>query len=83
LEPIFHPDFYGYRPRRSALDAVVRCRTRCWRHDWVIDLDVRSFFDSLDDQLVLRSVAHHTDQQWILRYVQRWLNAPLAREAVA
>ena len=79
VEPMFHPDSYGYRPRRSALDAVGRCRERCWRYDWAIDLDVRSFFDSLDHSLVLRSVAHHTDQRWILLYVQRWLKAPLRR----
>jgi RNA-directed DNA polymerase len=80
VEPIFHPDSYGYRPGRSALDAVARCRERCWRHDWAIDLDLRSFFDSLDHQLVLRSVAHHTDQRWILLYVERWLKAPLQGE---
>lgn len=79
VEPMFHPDSYGYRPRRSALDAVGRCRERCWRYDWAIDLDVRSFFDSLDHSLVLRSVAHHTDQRWIVLYVQRWLKAPLRR----
>jgi RNA-directed DNA polymerase len=80
VEPVFHPDSYGYRPRRSALDAVGRCRERCWRYDWAIDLDLRSFFDSLDHGLVLRSVAHHTDLRWILLYVERWLKAPLRRE---
>jgi RNA-directed DNA polymerase len=80
VEPVFHPDSYGYRPRRSALDAVGRCRERCWRYDWAIDLDLRSFFDSLDHSLVLRSVAHHTDLRWILLYVERWLKAPLQRE---
>ena len=80
VEPIFHPDSYGYRPRRSALDAVGRCRQRCWSYDWVLDLDLKSFFDSLDHSLVLRSVAAHTDLRWILLYVQRWLKAPLQRE---
>jgi RNA-directed DNA polymerase len=80
VEPVFHPDSYGYRPRRSALDAVGCCRERCWRYDWAIDLDLRSFFDSLDHSLVLRSVAHHTDLRWILLYVERWLKAPLQRE---
>jgi RNA-directed DNA polymerase len=80
VEPIFHPDSYGYRPGRSALDAVGRCRERCWRYDWAIDLDLRSFFDSLDHSLVLRSVAHHTDLRWILLYVERWLKAPLQRD---
>ncbi len=80
VEPIFHPDSYGYRPRRSALDAVAACRERCWRTDWVIDMDIRGFFDNLDHDLLLKAVAHHTDQRWILLYVQRWLTAPLQRE---
>jgi len=77
VEPIFHPDSYGYRPGRSALDAVAVCRERCWRNDWVIDLDVRAFFDSVDHSLMLKAVARHTDQRWILLYVKRWLQAPL------
>src|SRR6266567_4030801 len=79
VEPIFHPDSYGYRPRRSALDAVARCRERCWRNDWVIDLDVRAFFDSVDHSLMLKAVQRHTDAKWVLLYVTRWLSAPLQR----
>ena len=79
VEPVFHPDSYGYRPGRSALDAVAVCRERCWRADWVIDMDIRGFFDNLDHDLVLRAVAHHTDQRWVLLYVQRWLEAPQQR----
>jgi RNA-directed DNA polymerase len=71
---------YGYRPRRSAHDALRVCRQRCWKYDWVLDLDLKSFFDSLDHSLVLRSVAHHTDLRWILLYVERWLKAPLQLE---
>jgi RNA-directed DNA polymerase len=81
VEPVFHPDSYGYRPRRSALDAVGRCRERCWRNDWVIDLDIRAFFDSVDHTLMLKAVARHTDQKWILLYVKRWLVAPLQQDA--
>jgi len=77
VEPLFHPDSYGYRPGRSALDAVGVCRQRCWRADWVLDLDIRSFFDSVSHDLILRAVAHHTDQRWVLLYVERWLKAPL------
>ena len=77
VEPLFHPDSYGYRPGRSALDAVEVCRKRCWSSDWVIDLDIRAFFDSLDHDLVLRAVAKHTDLAWVLLYVRRWLQAPL------
>ena len=74
---MFHPDSYGYRPGRSALDAVGVCRERCWKTDWVIDLDIRAFFDSLDHELVMRTVSKHTDLRWILLYVERWLKAPL------
>jgi RNA-directed DNA polymerase len=80
VEPVFHPDSYGYRPGRSALDALGVCRKRCWKYDWVIDLDLRAFFDSLDHSLVLKAVAHHTDLRWILLYVERWLKAPLQLE---
>ncbi len=79
-EPCFHPDSYGYRPGRSALDAVGACRVRCWRRDWVIDLDIRSFFSSVDHELLLRAVRRHTDLRWMLLYVERWLKAPLQRE---
>jgi RNA-directed DNA polymerase len=54
VEPFFHPDSYGYRPGRSALDAVGVCRERCWRQDWVLDLDLKSFFDNVPHDLVLR-----------------------------
>ena len=80
VEPCFHPDSYGYRPGRSALDAVGRCRERCWRRDWVIDLDIRSFFSSVEHELMLRAVRRHTDLRWVLLYVERWLKAPLQRE---
>lgn len=80
VEPVFHPDSYGYRPRRSALDAVGRCRERCWSSDWVIDLDIRAFFDSVDHTLMLKAVERHTDQKWIVLYVQRWLVAPLRQQ---
>ncbi|WP_307874196.1 MULTISPECIES: reverse transcriptase domain-containing protein, partial [unclassified Frankia] len=77
VEPIFHPDSYGYRPGRSALDAVAACRDRCWRYAWVIDLDVQAFFDSVDHDLLLRAVERHADAPWVMLYVRRWLVAPL------
>jgi group II intron reverse transcriptase/maturase len=79
VEPIFHPDSYGYRPNRSALDAVGVARKRCWRADWVIDLDIKGFFDSISHDLVERAVAHHTDLPWVRLYIARWLRAPLQR----
>ena len=78
-EPVFHPDSYGYRPGRSALDAVAMCRRRCWKADWVIDLDISAFFDSVDWDLALKAVCAHTDQPWVVLYVRRWLQAPLQR----
>jgi RNA-directed DNA polymerase len=78
VEPIFHPDSYGYRPRRSALDAVGACRERCWKTDWVIDLDIQKFFDSVDHALMVKAVEAHADVPWVVLYVKRWLSAPLA-----
>ena len=77
VEPHFHPDSYGYRPGKSALDAVAETRRRCWRRNWVIDLDIKGFFDNLDWNLVMRAVKRHTDVSWILLYVERWLRAPV------
>ncbi len=77
LEPLFHPDSYGYRPKRSALDAVGVARRRCWQHDWVIDLDIRAFFDSVPHDLMMKAVAHHTTERWVLLYIERWLTAPM------
>ena len=76
-ESIFHDDSFGYRPGRSAHDALERCRQRCWQKDWVLDCDIQKFFDSLDHRLVVRAVKANTDQRWVLLYVKRWLTAPL------
>ena len=80
VEPVFHEDSYGYRPGRSAHDALRVCRERCWRADWVLDMDIQKFFDSVPWDLTLKAVAHHTDLRWILLYVERWLKAPLQRK---
>ncbi len=80
VEPMFHPDSYGYRPKKSALDAVGVCRRRCWKADWVLDLDIKAFFDSVPHDLILRAVEHHTHQKWILLYVRRWLQAPMRQQ---
>jgi group II intron reverse transcriptase/maturase len=77
VEAIFHPDSYGYRPGRSALDAVEACRRRCWKTDWVIDLDIRKFFDSVPWHLVVKAVEANTDLPWVVLYVKRWLQAPV------
>ena len=77
VEAVFHDDSYGYRPGRSPLDAVAVCRERCFKRDWVVDLDIKSFFDSVPWELMLRALARHTDQKWVLLYVERWLKAPM------
>jgi RNA-directed DNA polymerase len=79
VEPVFHEDSYGYRPGRSALDAVGIARKRCWRADWVIDMDIKAFFDSIPHDLVERAVEYHTDIPWVQLYVARWLRAPVLR----
>jgi group II intron reverse transcriptase/maturase len=80
LEPRFHVDSYGYRPGKSAIDAVRTARQRCWRYDWVLDLDVRSYFDSIDWELMLKAIRRHTDCPWALLYIERWLKAPVQME---
>jgi group II intron reverse transcriptase/maturase len=79
LEKHFHPDSYGYRPGKSALDAVGVARERCWRFAWVLDLDIKSYFDSISHELLLRAVRKHTDCPWVLLYIERWLKAPVQR----
>ncbi|MEU0484852.1 reverse transcriptase domain-containing protein [Streptosporangium sp. NPDC006013] len=78
VEPIFHPSSYGYRPGGSALDAVGACRQRCWEFDWVVEFDIRKFFDSVPWDLIVKAVQAHTDLPWVVLYIQRWLAAPLA-----
>ena len=73
----FHPDSYGYRPGKSALDAVGVARQRCWRHNWVLHLDLQAFFDTMPHDLLLRAVRQHTDCRWVLLYIERWLTAPV------
>jgi RNA-directed DNA polymerase len=80
LEPVFHSDSYGYRPGKSAIDAVRTARERCWRYDWVLDLDVQAYFDSIDWELMLKAIRQHTDCRWVLLYVERWLKAPVQME---
>jgi len=77
LEPVFHNDSYGYRPGRSAHHALSVTRQRCWKYDWVLDLDVKGFFDAIDWNLLMRAVRRHTDCKWVLMYIERWLQAPV------
>lgn len=77
LEPMFHQDSYGYRPGRSAHDAVGLVRQRCWRYDWVVEFDIRKFFDSIDHNLLMRALRKHCRIPWVLLYIERWLKAPI------
>jgi len=80
LEVIFLADSYGYRPGKSALDAVGVTRERCWRYDWVLEFDIRGLFDNIDHELLLRVVRRHVTCKWALLYIERWLRAPMVQE---
>jgi RNA-directed DNA polymerase len=80
IEPLFHEDSYGYRSFRSAHDALGRARQRCWQYDWVIDLDIKGFFDNIPHDLLLRAVRKHAKERWVVLYIERWLRAPAQDE---
>jgi len=77
VEGCFHPDSYGYRPKKSAIEAVGMARKRCWRYQWVLDLDIKSFFDEIDHEFLMCAVRKHTGCKWLLLYIERWLKAPV------
>ena len=76
IDRLFHKDSYGYRPNKSAIDAVEMARKRCWEHDYVIDLDIKGMFDNIDHELLMKAVRKHVKEPWILLYIERWLKAP-------
>ncbi|HEY7532538.1 MAG TPA: reverse transcriptase domain-containing protein, partial [Nitrospiraceae bacterium] len=76
LDPMFHPDSYGYRPGRSAKQAVAVTRKRCWQYDWVVEFDIKAAFDQIDHALLMKAVCSHIKEDWILLYIERWLTAP-------
>jgi RNA-directed DNA polymerase len=77
LEPVFDEDSFGYRPGKSAHDAIAITRKRCWRYDWVVEFDIRALFDNIDHELLMKALRHHCQCRWVLLYVERWLQAPL------
>ncbi|MEW8189737.1 MAG: group II intron reverse transcriptase/maturase [Candidatus Thiodiazotropha endolucinida] len=77
VEPIFHENSYGYRPGRSAHDALAIVRRRCWEYDWVIEFDIKGLFDHIDHELLMRAVRHHCQIPWVVLYIERWLKAPM------
>ncbi len=80
VEPHFHPDSYGYRPRKSAIEAVAVTRQRCWQYDWLLEFDIKGLFDNIDHELLQRAIKTHTDLQWLILYIERWLKAPFQTE---
>jgi group II intron reverse transcriptase/maturase len=80
LDPVFLADSYGYRPRKSALDAVGVTRERCWKYDWVLEFDIQGLFDNIDHKLLLRAIQKHVTCKWALLYIERWLKAPMVQE---
>ena len=79
LDPLFLPDSYGYRPRKSALDAVGATRQRCWKYDWVLEFDIKGLFDNLPHDLLLKAVRKHVKCKWALLYIERWLAVPMEK----
>ena len=77
LESLFYEDSYGYRPNKSAHDAIGKARTRCWQSNWIIDLDIKNFFDDIDHDLLMRAVRKHTQCKWLLLYIERWITSPM------
>ena len=77
LDDEFHPDSFGYRPNRSAHDALEVTRQRCWRYAWVLEVDIKGFFDHVRHDLILRALAAHGPPSWVMLYVRRWLEAPM------
>lgn len=73
LEPLFHPDSYGYRPDKSAADALAATRKRCWRYNWLLEFDIKGLFDNINHDLLVKQVSMHTDKPWIILYIKRWL----------
>lgn len=77
LEKYFHPDSYGYRPGRSAHQALLQAKDRCFKRAWVLDMDIKGFFDNIDHLLLMKAVRRHVKEPWHLLYIQRWLEAPI------
>jgi len=77
VEPYFHPDSYGYRPGKSAVDALAVTRRRCWKYDWILEFDIKGLFDNIDHDLLMKAVRKHTENQWVILYIKRWLKAPM------
>jgi RNA-directed DNA polymerase len=79
LDPLFHKDSYGYRPNKSAIQAIEVTRRRCWEMDWVLEFDIKGLFDNIDHELLMKAVRKHCDTKWVLLYIERWLKAAMQK----
>ena len=77
MDKCFHPDSYGYRPGKSALQAIEVTRQRCWKYGWLLEFDIKGAFDNIDHSLLLKALGKHSESDWILLYIKRWLVAPM------
>ena len=82
LESVFHEDSYGYRPNKSAIDAIGKARQRCWKYDYVIEFDIKGLFDNIDHELLMKAVKMHVKQEWAIMYIERWLKAPFSKDGI-
>jgi RNA-directed DNA polymerase len=82
LEPLFHADSYGYRPQKSAHDAIAVTRERCWQYPWIVEFDIKGLFDNIDHELMVKALRKHCQISWVLLYVERWLKAPIAQDEI-
>lgn len=82
LDPVFLPDSYGYRPRKSALDAIGVTRKRCWTYNWVFEFDIKGLFDNLSHELLMKAVRKHVTCKWALIYIERWLKVPMEKDGI-
>src|SRR4051812_36305531 len=80
VEPLFHVSSFGYRPGRSAHGALEQCQQNCYKYAWVVDLDIKGFFDNISHEWMMKMVGHHTQQKWVLLYTERWLKAGIQQE---
>lgn len=77
IDPTFHHDSYGYRPGKSAIQAIGVVRERCWRYNWVLEFDIKGLFDNIDHTLLMKAVKHHVKEKWAILYIERWIKAPM------
>lgn len=76
VDKVFYKDSYGYRPNKNAIEALGVIRERCWKYDWVLEFDIKGLFDNIDHKLLMKAVKKHTEEKWVILYIERWLKVP-------